>query len=153
VAIWPEVVAKVPNAVLVIAGDAGPGSRSGVLYKPTLLKAVEGSLARESIVVIQGSFLPTEYLAVENAADIVVLPYDHSTQSGVLAHAFSLGKPAIVTDAGGLMAEVRASTAGVAVTRGDRDQLKEYLVLLLSDRQLRERYALRALAYVEKRID
>jgi glycosyltransferase involved in cell wall biosynthesis len=142
----------VPNAVLVIAGDARPGSRSGVRYKPTLLKAAADSPAREHIVIIEGSFLPTEYLTVENAADIIVLPYDQSTQSGVLAHAFSLGKPAIVTDVGGLMAEVHASASGVVISRGDLDQLKDYITLLLSNKQMREKYARRALAYVEKRI-
>jgi hypothetical protein len=43
VAIWPQVASEVPYAVLVVAGDARPGSRSGVLYKPKLLKAVAES--------------------------------------------------------------------------------------------------------------
>jgi glycosyltransferase involved in cell wall biosynthesis len=85
-------------------------------------------------------------------ADIVVLPYDQSTQSGALAHAFSLGKPAIVTDVGGLMAEVHASAAGVVVSRGDLDHLKEYIVMLLSKKDMREQYARRAEAYVAQRI-
>ena len=152
VKIWPEVAAQAPNAVLVVAGDARPGSRSGTHYKPTLLKAVEESPAKESIVVIQGSFIAIDYLTVENAADVIVLPYDQSTQSGVLAHAFSLGKPVIVTDVGGLMAEVHESGAGVVVSRGDLNQLKEYIVLLLSNKNVREDYARRALAYVERRI-
>jgi 1,2-diacylglycerol 3-alpha-glucosyltransferase len=152
VAIWPQVASEVPNAVLVIAGDARPGSRGGALYKPLLLKAVAESPARDSIVVIQGSFRPKEYLTLENAADVIVLPYDQSSQSGVLAHAFSLGKPAVVTDVGGLRADVEASGGGVIVPRGDLEQLKEYTVLLLSNRQIRERYAQRALTYVEKRI-
>ena len=152
VEIWPQVASKVPDASLVIAGDARPGSRGGVRYKPKLLKAVADSPAKESIVVIQGSFQPTEYLTVENVADIVVLPYEQSSQSGVLAHAFSLGKPVVVTDVGGLRAEVEASGGGVVVPRGDLEQLKDYIVLLLSNRQIRERYAQRALAYVEKRI-
>jgi glycosyltransferase involved in cell wall biosynthesis len=123
-----------------------------VHYKPALLKAVADSPAKDSIFVIQGSFQPKEYLTVENTADIVVLPYEQSSQSGVLAHAFSLGKPAVVTDVGGLRAEVEASGGGVVVPRGDLEQLKGYIVLLLSNRQIRERYAQRALAYVEKRI-
>ncbi|MGD0171009.1 MAG: glycosyltransferase [Halobacteriota archaeon] len=152
VEIWPQVVSEVPDAVLVIAGDARPGSRDGVRYKPTLLKAVADSPAKDNIVVIQGSFQPKEYLTIENAADIVVLPYEQSSQSGVLAHAFSLGKPAVVTDVGGLRDEVEASGGGVVVPRGDLEQLKDYVVLLLSNRQIRERYSQRALAYVEKRI-
>jgi len=152
VKIWPQVVEEAPNAVLVIAGDARPGSRSGVRYKPTLLEAVEESPAKERIVVIQGSFLPQEYLTVENAADILVFPYDRSSQSGVLAHGFSLGKPAIVTNVGGLRAEAEASGGGIIVPYGDLDQLKEYIVLLLRNEQIRERYARRALAYVEEKI-
>ncbi|MGZ4901996.1 MAG: glycosyltransferase [Halobacteriota archaeon] len=152
VKIWPEVVREVPNAVLVIAGDARPGSRMGVRYKPILLKAIEESPAKESIVVIQGSFLPAEYLAVENAADVLVFPYNRSSQSGVLAHAFSLGKPVIVTNVGGLEAEVEASGGGIITPLGDPDQLRDYLVLLLRDKSIRERYAHRALAYVEERI-
>jgi hypothetical protein len=35
---------------------------------------------------------------------------------------------------------------------GDRDQQKEYIVLLVSNRKTREKYARRALAYVENRI-
>ncbi|MGZ4949783.1 MAG: glycosyltransferase [Halobacteriota archaeon] len=152
VEIWPQVASEVPDAALVIAGDARPGSRGGVRYKPKLLKAVAESPAKDSIVVIEGSFHPTEYLTVENVADIIVLPYDQSSQSGVLAHAFSLGKPVVVTDVGGLRADVEASGGGVVVPRGDLEQLKEYIVLLLLNRQIRERYAKRALAYVEKRI-
>ncbi|MGZ4919749.1 MAG: glycosyltransferase [Halobacteriota archaeon] len=152
VKIWPEVVREAPNAVLVIAGDARPGSRDGVRYKPTLLKAIEASPAKESIVVIQGSFLPVEYLTVENAADILVFPYGRSSQSGVLAHAFSLGKPVIVTNVGGLEAEVEASGGGVITPLGDLEQLRDYTVLLLRNKDIRERYARRALAYVEERI-
>ena len=65
-----------------------------------------------------------------------MLPYEQSSQSGVLAHAFSLGKPAVVTDVGGLRAEVEASGGGVVVPRGDLEQLKGYIVLLLSTDKL-----------------
>lgn len=40
---------------------------------------------------------------------------------------------------------------GVVVPLGDLEQLKEY-IMLLSNRQIRERYAQLASAYVEKRI-
>ena len=152
VKIWPEVVKEYPNAILVIAGDARPGSRRGIIYKPTLLTAIDESPAKESIVVIQGSFSPKEYNTILNAADIIVLPYDRSSQSGVLAHAFALGKAAIVTDVGGLMAEIRASGAGVVAALGDLDALRDYILLLLKNEQIRAKYAQKAVQYVQKKI-
>jgi glycosyltransferase involved in cell wall biosynthesis len=47
---------------------------------------------------------------------------------------------------------VEASGGGVVVPQGDLEQLKEYIVLLLSNKQIRERYAQRARAYVEQQI-
>ena len=37
VTIWPDILEKAKNAVLIIAGDARPGSPSGLYYKPKLL--------------------------------------------------------------------------------------------------------------------
>jgi len=152
VKIWPEVVKEAPNAVLVIAGDARPGSKKGMHYAPTLLEVIAASPARDSITVIQGSFSPHEYITILNAADVVVLPYESSTQSGVLAHAFSLGKPAVVTNVGGLIAEVAASGAGLVTIRGDLDDLRDQIVLLLKNEQMRAKYAQRAVQYVQQKI-
>jgi len=152
VKIWPEVVKEASNAVLVIAGDARPGSKNGMHYAPTLLDVIAESPARDSIMVIQGSFSPQEYITILNAADVVVLPYESSTQSGVLAHAFSLGKPAVVTNVGGLVAEVAASGAGLVTVRGDLDELRDHIVLLLKSEQMRAKYAQRAVQYVQQKI-
>ena len=141
ITIWPDVIKEAPNAVLVIAGDARPGSKTGIHYAPTLLEVIAESPARDSITVIQGSFSPQEYTTILNAADIVVLPYESSTQSGVLAHAFSLGKPAVVTNVGGLIAEVSASGAGLVTIRGDLDELRDHILLLLKNEQMRAKYA------------
>ncbi|MGA2885516.1 MAG: hypothetical protein WBW25_04945 [Halobacteriota archaeon] len=51
-----------------------------------------------------------------------------------------------------MRAEVEARGGGVVVPRDDLEQLKGYIVLLLSNRQIRQRYSQRALAYVEKQI-
>ncbi len=152
ITIWPDVIKEAPNAVLVIAGDARPGSKTGMHYAPTLLEVIAESPARDSITVIQGSFSPQEYTTILNAADIVVLPYESSTQSGVLAHAFSLGKPAVVTNVGGLIAEVSASGAGLVTIRGDLDELRDHILLLLKNEQMRAKYAQRAVQYVQQKI-
>lgn len=152
VKIWPEVIKEVKNATLVIAGDARPGSPSGIFYKPKLLKAIEASPVKDKIKVIIGAFTPKEYDTILNTADVVVLPYDRASQSGNLAHAFALGKPAIVTAVEGLKAEVEASGAGVDVPLGSLQDLKASLVLVLKDNELRKLFSKRACQYVHKEI-
>jgi 1,2-diacylglycerol 3-alpha-glucosyltransferase len=152
VTIWPDVLEHAKNAVLIIAGDARPGSPSGLYYKPKLLKAIRESPVKDQIRVITGAFTPKEYDSILNLADLVVLPYDRASQSGNLAHAFALGKPAVVTAVEGLKAEVEASQAGVTVPLGCLEDLKAALLLLLQDNELRELFSKRALEYVRKKI-
>ena len=152
VAIWPDVLEQVENAVLIIAGDARPGSPSGLYYKPELLKAVRKSPAKEHIKVITGAFTHKEYDSILSLADLVVLPYDRASQSGNLAHSFALGKPAVVTAVEGLKAEVEASQAGASVPLGSLEDLKAAVLLLLKDNELRELFSKRALEYVQKKI-
>jgi glycosyltransferase involved in cell wall biosynthesis len=152
VAIWPAVLEKAENAVLVIAGDARPGSPSGLYYKPKLLKAVRESPVKDHVQVIYGAFTPKEYDTILSLADFVVMPYDRASQSGNLAHAFALGKPAVVTAVEGLKAEVEASQAGVSVPLGSLEDLKAAVLLLLRNDELRELFSKRALDYVQKKI-
>ena len=152
VAIWPGVLDKAKNAVLVIAGDARPGSPSGLYYKPKLLEAISESPVKDNIRVITGAFTPREYDSLLNLADFIVLPYDRASQSGNLAHAFALGKPAVVTAVEGLKAEVEASQAGATVPLGSLEDLKAAILLLLRNNELRELFSKRALEYVQKKI-
>ena len=152
VTIWPDVLEQAKNAVLIIAGDARPGSPSGLYYKPKLLKAIRESPVNDQIRVITGAFTPKEYDSILSLADLVVLPYDRASQSGNLAHAFALGKPAVVTAVEGLKAEVEASQAGATVPLGSLEDLKAALLLLLRNNELRELFSKRALEYVQKKI-
>ncbi|MGZ4944720.1 MAG: glycosyltransferase, partial [Halobacteriota archaeon] len=152
VAIWPDVIERAKDAVLVIAGDARPGSPSGLYYKPKLLAAIQESPVREHIRVITGAFTPQEYDTILNMADFVVLPYDRASQSGNLAHAFALGKPAVVTAVEGLKAEVEASQAGATVALGSLEELKAGIILLLRNDELRELFSQRAHEYVQTKI-
>jgi 1,2-diacylglycerol 3-alpha-glucosyltransferase len=152
VTIWQDIVKEVPDSVLVIAGDARPGSPSGIAYKPKLMRTIERSPVKDKIQVITGAFTPKDYDIVLNTADIVVLPYDRASQSGNLAHSFALGKPAVVTAVEGLKAEVEASGAGIDVPLGSLEDLKAAIMSLLRDEELRELYAKRAREYVHTKI-
>jgi glycosyltransferase involved in cell wall biosynthesis len=79
--------------------------------------------------------------------DILALPYKSESQSGVLAHGFSVGVPAIVTDIEGLGAEIRNSQAGIAVKK--RQYFYKYIIKLLKNKRLRDKFSENALNYVK----
>lgn len=153
VKLWPDISKKLgPDCVLVVAGDARPGSESGQLYKPELLKEIEKSPAKKSIKLIMGSFDPDAYDKVLSTFDLIVLPYLRTSQSGNLAHAFALGVPAVVSEIGGLKSQIDASNAGITVSMGDDFELKSTIINLMSKDKQRKHYAENAKKYVTAEI-
>jgi glycosyltransferase involved in cell wall biosynthesis len=75
------------------------------------------------------TMLVTKYVANEEvepyykAADLVCLPYNSATQSGIVMMAYGFRRPVVVTDVGGLPEFVRAGVTGLIVPPGDRERL------------------------------
>ncbi len=65
------------------------------------------------------------------AADVVVLPYRHATQSGVVATAYAFGRPVVATAVGGLVDVVRDGASGVLVEPGSPEALAAGVVRCL----------------------
>ncbi len=153
VKVWPRIRKEIgPKAVLVVAGDARPGSSSGQIYKPKLLKAIQRNKAMKSIRVITGSFSPEEYDRILSTFDLMVLPYSRASQSGNLAHSFALGVPCVVTAMEGLKAEVENSKAGLTVPPGDDVELMHAIAHIMKHDELRKRYARNAAKYVTRQL-
>lgn len=153
VKIWPKIRRAVgAKAMLVVAGDARPGSSSGQIYKPKLLKAIEKSKAKKSIKVITGSFTPEEYDRVLSTFDLMVLPYSRASQSGNLAHSFALGVPCVATAMEGLKAEIESSKAGLTVPPEDDVELMHAIAHIMKHEELRKRYARNAAKHVTKQL-
>ncbi|MGP8012527.1 MAG: glycosyltransferase [Halobacteriota archaeon] len=151
--IWPEVIREAGTAaILLIAGDARPGSITGIKYKEQLLRKIEESPAKGNIKTILGAFDPDTYDSIISASDFVVLPYKHASQSGNLAHSFALNKPAIVSSLEGLKAEIEASGAGIAVPVDDLDELRKAITILLTSDLMLETYSEHAKGYVANHI-
>jgi D-inositol-3-phosphate glycosyltransferase len=93
---------------LIIAGefyeDAAP-------YEVLIQKHnLEGRLVRAT------DFIPNERVAdYFSAADLVIQPYKHATQSGVSQVAYHFGRPMLVTDVGGLAELIPAGIVGYVV--------------------------------------
>jgi glycosyltransferase involved in cell wall biosynthesis len=151
VKVWHKIRKELgQKAVLVVAGDARPGSSSGQLYKPKLLKAIEKSPASKSIKVVTGSFSPEQYDEVLSTFDLMVLPYSRASQSGNLAHAFALGIPCVATAMEGLKAEIEDSKGGVTVPLNDDVELMHSIVHVMKHEDLRKRYSRNAAKHVTK---
>jgi 1,2-diacylglycerol 3-alpha-glucosyltransferase len=151
---WDSIAEKLDiNTVLLLAGDARPGDPTQLHYKERLLSLVEESRFKDRIRVIMGSFEPEEYERILASFDLMVMPYSFASQSGNLAHSFSLGVPVIASAMEGLKAEIEQSGAGVGVPPEDDCELEQAIIMLLSNDTLRERYSRSAKAYVKNRIN
>jgi len=141
-----------PDTFLLIAGEARMGIGEQVEYKNKILSLVEKSRAKDKIKVVLGSFSPEEYEKILASFDLLVLPYTLISQSGNLAHSFSLGIPVVATAIEGLKAEIEASGAGIAVPPEDDFELARAILTLMKDDNLRKVYSKSALNYVKKKI-
>lgn len=124
---FSQLVAEVPDAFLLIAGDVHP--------------SVDVSRLQRKIQVLPLSswrwdkrWIPDNELGrYFHAANIVVLPYtSFGSQSGVLTKAYAYGRPLVVTDVGSLGESVRADRSGFVVSPNDHHDLARAIVLLFS---------------------
>lgn len=92
----------------------------------------------ESSVVLATKFIPDE--EVVNyfcAADIIVQPYKHATQSGVTQIAYHFEKPMLVTDVGGLKEIVPHNKVGY-VTQPNEKEVTEALLDFYQNKRAEE---------------
>jgi glycosyltransferase involved in cell wall biosynthesis len=80
-------------------------------------------------VTVIGRYVPNEELGLYfGAADVVVLPYESATQSGVVQTAYGYEKPVICTRVGGLPEVVFDGETGFLVPPGDAAALADAMV-------------------------
>ena len=114
----PEIVKYDPNIELWIVGEF----RSD---KDSYLEQIKKSGVSANIKIVDG-YIPDsgieKYFA---AADIVVLPYESATQSGIVQIAYGFEKPVIATKVGGLPEVVLDGKTGYIVPPKDHHALAE----------------------------
>ena len=151
--IWDDIAQELGDgAFLVLAGDARMGDPNQIDFKQKLLSLIDQCVHKDRIRVELGSFTADEYNNLMASFDLMVMPYTYASQSGNLAHSFALGVPAVVSDLEGLKAEAEASGAAIAVTQGDREELKRAILTIMGNESLRRTYIKRAKAYVKGKI-
>jgi glycosyltransferase involved in cell wall biosynthesis len=123
-----EVREAVPAVRLVVVGH---GPMEGAL------RALVARLHLEDVVVFAGYREDAQRIAA--SFDVFALTSEHEGLSIALIEALALGKPAVVTNVGGLLEVVRDDVEGLIVPVGDRHALTQTLIRLLLDPELRFR--------------
>lgn len=131
---WPTVQEQQKDTRLVIAGD------------PVRLSASRRAELEEQAETVGAvhhfGYVPFEDVArYFAAADVLVMPYRHISQSGVLYLALALGVPVLATRVGALPEMLVDGESAVLVPPESPDALAEGLLRLFGDSALRERLA------------
>ena len=131
---WPAVAEARPAARLVVAGDP---VQLGSERRQQLQRQAErvGAVHRFGYVPFEDV---SRYFA---AADVLVMPYRHISQSGVLYLALALGVPVVATRVGGLPEMLRDGDSALLVPPESPDELAAAVARALGDAELRSRLA------------
>jgi glycosyltransferase involved in cell wall biosynthesis len=108
---------RTTGARLLIAGECYEDRER---YDTLVAAAPTGS------VRFDAHYIPNEDVPIYvRAADVLVLPYRHATQSGIVQIAYACGRPVITTAVGGLPEVVEHGVTGLLVAPGNPDALAE----------------------------
>jgi glycosyltransferase involved in cell wall biosynthesis len=116
-------------------------------------RLIEESRYRHRITFINRYVSDAEVDAVFGGADVVVLPYQRSSQSGTLHVAVNYGLPVIVTSVGGLVEAVDDYEGAIVVQPGDHQGLVTAITRAVELRGLRFKDAWSWRSVAERYVD
>jgi glycosyltransferase involved in cell wall biosynthesis len=129
---WPAVCAARPQARLVVAGDP-------VQLSPARREELRAWSAKVG-AVHRFEYIPFEDVSQYfSAADAVVMPYRHISQSGVLFLALSLGVPVVATRVGALPEMLEDGDNALLIPPESPGAISDALIRVLGSPELRER--------------
>lgn len=126
IAAMPEVRRRLGHVRLIVAGSFGSD-------RVSYLHMIDEYEVNDSIEVVDGYIADNEVEKYFAACDIVVLPYESATQSGIVQIAYGFEKPVIVTNVGGLPDVVADGQTGYIVERGNSKQLADAIIRYYKD--------------------
>ena len=137
---WPEVLAAVPNAWLLVIGE---GSERDAL------EAEAASLGVSERVVFTGR--REDVPAVTAALDVAVLPSYREAQGLSVLEAMALSRPVVASNVGGIPEMIEDGVTGLLVPPGNREALAGAINRLLSDHPYADMLAKRGHDLVHER--
>lgn len=124
-----KVKEQVPDATLIIAGGGKMYFDISPYQKQDWVKVINRYVGME------------ELAGLLRKCSLTVCPYTDATQSGVIMTSYSLCKPVVATNVGGLGEMVEEGKTGLLVPPKDVDALADAIIALLNDDAKREQMA------------
>ncbi len=146
--IMPQIVEQYPDAILVLAGKIR--GKEFVEYRNLLFDRIRKSPVRDHIYLIRGQLPQETFDTVLSAADVVVLPYKITSQSGILSHSLSFGKPVVTSPAPSMTRILNESGAGF--TAESPAEYVEKILSILQNETLAQQLSQRAIRYVREKL-
>lgn len=122
----PMIKDSIPDVKLLIVGEPWEDYKK---YRSIISdKNLDGNVW-ERLAYVRNNDLPLFF----SASDLVVLPYNEVTGSGVLQIAYAFGKPVVATDLGSFREAIEDGKNGYLVPLKDTQRLAEKCVAVLAD--------------------
>ncbi len=131
--LWPRVVERCPDALLVLAGKMRNIASSD--YYCELMKEVDASTVKDHILVLRGQFPQHTFDTIISSADCMLLPYEAGAQSGILCNAAAFHIPVVTSNLKSFDEWNRLSGGGLSA--GTDDEFVSQIVRVLEDKSLR----------------
>lgn len=132
----PKIREELPQVRLLVVGDYFEDNKNE--YENLIAQC---GMSRE-IIQVDGYIPDKEVEKYFSACDLVVLPYESATQSGIVQIAYSFNKPVIATKVGGLPDVVLDGETGFLVPPSDEAELAKAVIRFFRDNK--------AIAFEEK---
>lgn len=117
----PQIAKQLDNVKLLVVGDFSDDKQSYI----DLIQQLD---VADYIEIYDGYIPDKEVEKFFAASDLVVLPYESATQSGIVQIAYGFEKPVVVTNVGGLPEVVLDGKTGYIVQPRNSDELAQKVV-------------------------
>lgn len=117
----PDIREQLGDATLFVVGSFGSD-------KEDYLRLIDRHQVQDCIEVVDGYTPDGDVEKYFAACDLVVLPYESATQSGIVQIAYGFEKPVVVTNVGGLPDVVTDGKTGYVVAPKSPEQLADAIV-------------------------
>lgn len=128
IAALPGIAKRLPKVHLLIVGDFGKD-------KQEYLELIAQNNAEQFLTICDGYIPDQEVEQYFAASDLVVLPYESATQSGIVQIAYGFERPVVATNVGGLPDVVLHEKTGYLVPPRDPKALTEAVVRFFEEQK------------------